>query len=74
MEEEDKCYKSFGGPDVNLACLDFTNPALIEPYCGNTSEGRIIPEYTSQICPQHAQSKISYHQCYNSVATRTEQG
>ena len=72
MEEEQKCYKSFGGPEVNLACLDASNSSSIVPYCGSNAEERVIPRLKSNICPEQSeQSKISYHQCYNTIIEGT---
>ena len=66
MEDENTCYKSFGaGPESNLVCLDeaTSNSTAIKSYCG---DDYIFEGVTSEVCPENAKSKISYHQCYNS--------
>ena len=72
MENENKCYRSFG--EANLVCLDEanSNSTAIELYCGDDS----IPDkefsYTSELCPENAISKTAYHQCYNTNSLKRE--
>ena len=68
MEDENNCYKSFGeGLEANLVCLDESKSTStsIKSYCGNDN---IIEGWTSEVCPENAKSKISYHQCYNTAS------
>ena len=74
LKDEKKCSKSFGlgGPDANLVCLDEENSTSILPYCGdNANQNKLFP-FTSELCPENAISKNSYHQCYNTNSIKQE--
>jgi hypothetical protein len=71
LEDEKKCYKSIS-LDANLVCLDEENATSIESYCGDNANPDKQNNFTAELCPENAISKISYHQCYNTYSIKQE--
>ena len=47
LEDENKCYKTFGGPEASLVCLDEENSTSIESYCVDDSyKGEFVKKKT----------------------------